>query len=148
MSDGLRPSESCESVRLLKGLENYKTYYNQEQQCLEHFRFPQQFLRPTKKAFVSYITLDNLQPITLLGSKTHTLTAISSACKRRKIPCNFHLTRKIFASWLIKSGIDPTTVDMLQGRCPSSVLAQHYQAPDSQLRNRVLDAVDKLEKLM
>jgi hypothetical protein len=49
---GLRPSEACESVRLLKGFPNSgnATYYNRQQQALEHFRFPDIFLRPTKKS--------------------------------------------------------------------------------------------------
>jgi hypothetical protein len=70
---GLRPSESCESVRLLniKNVTSNKinNYYNQEQQRLEHFRFPQ-FLRPTKKAFISYLSTDNYQWIASLGSST------------------------------------------------------------------------------
>jgi intergrase/recombinase len=57
-----------------------------------------------------------------------------------------HLTRKIFASWLHKSGIPDITIDMLQGRVPKSVLAQHYVRPDATLRQRVLDAVSQLEK--
>jgi hypothetical protein len=58
---GLRPTEACESVRLLNSsFQNSGTsYYNQEQQCLEHFRFPDVFLRPTKKAYLSYLSTDN-----------------------------------------------------------------------------------------
>jgi hypothetical protein len=46
---GLRPSEVIESVRLLISGEN-KKYYNEERQALEHFRFPEIFIRQTKKA--------------------------------------------------------------------------------------------------
>jgi intergrase/recombinase len=56
------------------------------------------------------------------------------------------LCRKIFASWFIKSGIDSTTVDMLQGRCPPSVMARHYQAPSNDLKTIVLDSVASLQK--
>jgi intergrase/recombinase len=59
---------------------------------------------------------------------------------------NMRLCRKVFASWLIQSGIDSTTVDMLQGRCPPNILARHYQSPYSSLCNRVLDAVNALMK--
>jgi hypothetical protein len=66
---GLRPSESCESVRLINCLNN--KYYNQEQQTLEHFRFPDIFLRPTKKAFISYLSNDNYYHyFAILGPKT------------------------------------------------------------------------------
>jgi hypothetical protein len=69
---GLRPSEAVESVRLINEGFRYteKLYYNPEQQVLEHFRFPEIFLRRTKKAYISFITLDNLQPIAKMGCKT------------------------------------------------------------------------------
>jgi hypothetical protein len=69
---GLRPTEAVESARLIinSGGGDMPRYYNPEHQSLEHFLFPDVFLRTTKKAFISFITLDNLQPITLLGPKT------------------------------------------------------------------------------
>lgn len=42
----------------------------QEQQALEHFRFPQ-FLRATKKAYLSYLSIDNYHAIANLGCKTN-----------------------------------------------------------------------------
>ena len=59
---------------------------------------------------------------------------------------SMHLCRKIFASWLIKEGIDSNTVDMLQGRCLPSVLARHYQVPSQNLRDKVLEAVTALQR--
>jgi intergrase/recombinase len=56
--------------------------------------------------------------------------------------------RKMFASYLIKSGIDANTVDMLQGRCPSSILLRHYQVPDLSLKDRVLTALHELENYL
>jgi hypothetical protein len=66
---GLRPMEACESARLLNG-EHILQYYNPERQALEHFRFPEIFLRPTKKAYISYLSIDNYQAIVSLGPKT------------------------------------------------------------------------------
>jgi intergrase/recombinase len=164
---GLRPSETCESVRLLNLQKNVRrpavckdtrtclstpwtgSYYNPEQQCLEHFRFPDIFLRQTKKAYISYITKEQLSGIELLGPKTPTWNAIRLACRYRNINMDMRLCRKVFASWLInKEGIDSTTVDMLQGRCPSTVLARHYQSPSTDLRDRVLAATSKLQKII
>ena len=59
---GLRPSEVLESVRLLlkddgQGSQIQEPYYNPERQALEHFRFPDIFIRQTKKAYISYVTL-------------------------------------------------------------------------------------------
>jgi hypothetical protein len=141
---GLRPSEACESVRLL--IIGQSNYYNQEQQTLEHFRYPEIFLRPTKKAFISYLSTDNYQRVASLGPKTPTLRAISSACIRRKIEINMNLCRKIFASWLRQSGIQPEVVDMLQGRVSQSVLTRHYLVRQSSLKDQVLDALEKLQR--
>lgn len=149
---GLRPSEVVECVRLLnsknitsKEIGKIK-YYNPESQCLEHFRFPEIFLRHTKKAFISYVTLDNLQPIANLGPKTPTLNAICRACNRRLQSCDMHLCRKVFASWLRHKGIQPEVIDMLQGRVSQSVLTRHYLVPQSTLKDQVLDALKELQK--
>jgi hypothetical protein len=63
---GLRPAEAVESARLINDKESFPQYYDAEQMTLNHYKFSKQFLRTTKKAYVSYITLDNLQPIRLL----------------------------------------------------------------------------------
>jgi hypothetical protein len=57
-------------VKLLTCKDTYVSYYNADNPALEHFRFSDIFLRQTKKAYISYITLDNLQPIASLGGKT------------------------------------------------------------------------------
>lgn len=77
---GLRPAEAIESVRLIKEREALARYYRPERQTLEHYRFPEVFLRQTKKAYVSFITLDDLQPIANLGRKTPTWNDIRLAC--------------------------------------------------------------------
>jgi hypothetical protein len=72
----LRPSEACESVRLINQLQFGSKlpasgkYYNPEAQTLEHFRFPDIFLRPTKKAYLSYLSTDNYQRICKIGPCT------------------------------------------------------------------------------
>jgi hypothetical protein len=146
---GLRASEVIESVRLLNSSDTCPKYFNPQRQCLEHFRSPDIFLRQTKKAYISFITLDQLSGIGILGCKipTPSLNAITLACRRKGVKMEMHLCRKIFASWLInKSGIDSTTVDMLQGRCPQSVLVRHYQTPESNLSSRVLDSLYRLQR--
>lgn len=119
---------------------------NPERQALEHFRFPDVFLRTTKKAFISYITLDNLQPITKMGSKTPGYNAIRLTCKRRHIDMDMSLCRKIFASWLRKEGIQPEVIDLLQGRVSQSILIRHYLAPSQNMKDDVLQALEKLQQ--
>jgi hypothetical protein len=53
---GLRPSEVIESVRLINDKDAFQKYYRAELQALEHFRFPDIFLRSTRKAYISFVT--------------------------------------------------------------------------------------------
>jgi hypothetical protein len=145
---GLRPAEACESVRLLndKGVSiDTPLYYNPEQQTLEHFRF-HQFIRQTKKAYISYLSTANYQRIASLGPKTPTTwNAIRLACRRRNINMDMRLCRKIFASWLRQSGIQSEIVDLLQGRVSPSILTRHYLAPQDTLKDEVLRATEELQ---
>jgi hypothetical protein len=144
---GLRPSEAVESVKLLNSQNNNDYYYyDPEQQTLRHYLFPDTFMRATKKAYLSYITPKNLQPIADLGDKTPTWNAIRLTCRRRNIDMEMRLCRKIFASWLRKSGIQSELVDLLQGRVPPSVLARHYLVPDHYFKDDVLEALKQLEQ--
>jgi hypothetical protein len=59
---GLRPAELVESVRLINDV-NLSKYYNPERQTLEHFRFPEIFLRRTKKAYISFVTPEILEMV-------------------------------------------------------------------------------------
>ncbi len=56
------------------------------------------------------------------------------------------LTRKIFASYLRKEGIQPEVVDLLQGRVAQSVLTRHYLVPKATFKEDVLKALDQLRK--
>jgi hypothetical protein len=65
---GLRPSEAVESVKLIQNQSTFAKYYDPFQMTLNHWKMPG-MIRTAKKAFISYITPDNLQPIANLGSK-------------------------------------------------------------------------------
>lgn len=56
---GLRPTEAVKAVMLINDKEASAKYYEPDQQTLCHCKFPQ-FLRITKKAFVSYATQEML----------------------------------------------------------------------------------------
>jgi hypothetical protein len=86
---GLRPSETIECARLLNNevmaghkLVNVK-YYNPERQCLEHFRFPDIFLRQTKKAYISFVTADMLTSIHAHNGDMPSYNSIRLACRKR-----------------------------------------------------------------
>jgi hypothetical protein len=52
---GLRPNEAYKSIRLLKE-KGQEDYLNKDTMALEHFRFPDVFIRRTKNAYISIIT--------------------------------------------------------------------------------------------
>jgi hypothetical protein len=144
---GLRPAEVCESARLLNSeLSSGLQYYNPERQALEHFSFPEIFLRRTKNAYISFVTPDNLQPIADLGCRTPTWNRIRLACRRAGVWMEMHLCRKIYGSWLSARAIQSEVVDMLQGRVSPSVFSRHYLTPSSSLKDRILEAVEDLAR--
>jgi hypothetical protein len=66
----------CCNIRLLahiliicKDPEHFKTYYNEERQCLEHSRFPSVFFRTTKTAYVSIADEQLLRIAQKIGKK-------------------------------------------------------------------------------
>ena len=141
---GLRPSEAVESVKLIADSDTFRLYYNPERQALEHFRFKEQFLRRTKTAYISFVSLDNLQPIMNLGCTTLTWSHIRLACWKVGVRMEMHLCRRIFASHLSACGIQSEVIDYLQGRVSSSVFSRHYLTPGAGLKDRVLLAVAEL----
>ena len=91
---GLRATEADESVKLIAIRDTLKLYYNQEHQTLEHFLFPEIFLRQAKKGYISYITLENYQRIASLGAKAPSWNAIRLTCKRRGLDMEMQLAGK------------------------------------------------------
>jgi len=146
---GLRPTEIMQSVELINSSDNQivQQYYDAENMMLCHFKF-KQFLRNTKMAYISYVTPEIVDMVK--GSTTmQTLgyNQIRNVCCSAGVPCDFRYTRKLFATWLFRSGIPESTIDLLQGRAPPSILHQHYIASaEDSLRKNVLDAVEKLKE--
>ena len=57
---GLRASECVEAVRLLSvSSETTRRYYNPEQKVLQHYRFPELFIRRTKAVYISVVDDDS-----------------------------------------------------------------------------------------
>ena len=62
---GLRPVEVVESVKLLNAKKDVPKYFNPKRQGLEHFRFPEIFLRQTKKAYISFVTPEMIEEVSI-----------------------------------------------------------------------------------
>jgi intergrase/recombinase len=146
---GLRSSEILQSVELINSgsKEILQEYYDVENMMLCHWKF-KQFLRTTKITYVSFVTpemVDMVKGPTSMQPLTY--NQIRSVCYSNGITCDMRFCRKLFATWLYRSGISEATINMLQGCCPPSILHQHYLASaDSSLRQDVLTAVDKLRE--
>jgi Archaeal phage integrase len=141
---GLRPTEAIESVRLLNR-HPVANYYNPQRQALEHFRFPEIFLRQTKKAYISFVSPEILQTASTIGDAIPSYNAIRRACYNNgRGKCDMRFCRKIFASWLHSCGIQSEIIDFLQGRVSKSVFTRHYLTPNADYRDKVLQALHKL----
>jgi intergrase/recombinase len=149
---GLRPSEVLESVRLINNISrntrinpSSSYYYNPQRQALEHFRFPEIFIRQTKKAYLSFVTPEMLDIVHQVNN-VPSIGAITKACHRRHTRMDMHLTRKIFASHLRNEGIQPEIIDMLQGRVSQSILTRHYLVPKPSFKEDIIKALEKLQR--
>ena len=68
---GLRASEAKAAVRLINMSGVHPSYYNSERQCLEHFRYPEIFLRRTKASYISLVDEELLGIAKNIGKTPH-----------------------------------------------------------------------------
>ena len=139
---GLRPKEACESILLI--CRRQEAYLNPNANTLEHFRFPEIFIRRTKKAYISIIS-DNVLKVAKSSSNCG-YNALRLAVKRNNLDMNMGFCRKIFATYLRNNGVEQEIVDILQGRTPKSVFAKYYFKPEMGNQWKVKDCIESLYK--
>ncbi|MEO9294184.1 MAG: integrase [Nitrososphaera sp.] len=139
---GLRPTEALMSVGLVrKGGD----YYNRERRMLEHFKYPDLFLRRTKKCYISLVDAATLDIAKAAGEYSY--MGLQSMLVRHGVPSHTKFCRKLFATHLRMKGIEPELIDLLQGRVPRSVFGRHYFRPDFDAeRPRIEKAIASLAK--
>ena len=137
---GLRADEACKSLSLVK--KNQNNYLNRETMVLEHFKYPNIFLRRTKQAFISIAndTILNLEK----ESNDYSYNALRCHLNRKNIQMNMNYCRKIFATFMRNNGIEQEIIDLLQGRIPKAVFVRHYYRPDLERFDKVRGLLDKL----
>jgi hypothetical protein len=149
---GLRTNECLQAISLIKNPEHLQTYYQPSKQTLEHFRFPQLFIRRTKAAYISLVTpefLDIARNTVTPCKYTKIMHAVVRSKKLRiNGEMNMRYCRKIFAFYLRQSaGIESEIIDLLQGRTPNTVFAKHYFRPNlQQYSEKVLKALCMLKQ--
>lgn len=138
---GLRPEEACQSVNLIQN--DLSTYMNKKSMTLEHFRYPEIFLRRTKKAYMSIVTNEIIE--IALNSGTHNYDAIKRMMVKKQLQMNMSFCRKIFATFLRMDDIESETIDLLQGRIPKSVFVRHYYRPNL-INHKIRKSIENLSK--
>jgi hypothetical protein len=123
---GLRPDEACKAIQIIQKEED--NYIRRDLMILEHYKFPDIFIRRTKKAYFSVVT-DSILSLAKQSANCG-YNALRLAVKRKKLDMKMAYCRKIFATYLRTHGIEQEIIDLLQGRSPKSVFARHYFKPN------------------
>jgi intergrase/recombinase len=124
---GLRKQESIDAFNLIITLSKQKRlaeYYNSEFAILEHFRYPDLFLRQTKKVYISIVNKEIV--LQIADNQPVSYSAIRKRITRAKHNVRIKELRSYYATYLRKHGILAEYIDLLQGRIPKSVFAKHY----------------------
>ena len=138
---GLRPAEACHSIALIQS--DLQVYLKQDKMILEHYKYPETYIRNSKKAFISIVD-DTIIWIGLEAASCG-YNGLRNYLVRRKLGMNMSYCRKIFATYLRTKGIDQETIDLLQGRIPKSVFARHYFRPDFEnIQNEIRKSLNSL----
>jgi len=144
---GLRPTEAIESFSLLMDHRKREVYLSKDQRMMEHFKFPDIFLRKTKKAFVSLVT-DNMFDLINTQKESLNYDKIRLTFLRNNQKFYMSYCRKVFATFLRSEGIEPEIIDLLQGRIPNSIFVRHYYRPDSSKFEGIREKLIKLHNLI
>ena len=115
---GLRPTEVFSSINLIKSdLDNY---LDKEKMILEHIKYPEIFIRKTKKAYISVVN-ESIIHIAKDTKEKSSYDSLHCYFKRRKIPYNFNYGRKILATFMRNNGKEQEIIDLLQDRLSQSI---------------------------
>ncbi|MCD6529823.1 hypothetical protein J7L06_06010 [Candidatus Bathyarchaeota archaeon] len=146
---GLRKTEAIEAFNLAVKLGkagSLSEYYNRELQTLEHFRYPEKFIRGSKNVFFSII------PSGFLASMVECGTVSDSGYKRRLkkagLPSRIKDLRDYYATFMLQHGLFKEEVDLIQGRIGKTIFMKHYFSPSIRdLCDRTLKAVRKILRI-
>ena len=111
---------------------------------MEHSKFKQDFIRRTKKCFVSFI------PRKLIGETSNqeklTLYQIDNWIKRVGFKSRFSDVREYYATYMTKHLAQPE-IDFLQGRVSANVFMRNYFNPAllGDLKERVFNAIEEIK---
>ena len=132
---------TCKAIQVIQ--KEADDYVKKDLMILEHYKFPDIFIRRTKKAYITILT-DSILELAKQASNCG-YNALRLAVKRKSLDMNMSFCRKIFATYLRTHGIEQETIDVLQGRSPKSVFARHYFKPNlPEERKKVIMCLENL----
>ena len=145
---GLRKGEAINAFNLILKLNsqgNLEEYYNSKLETLEHYRFPEIFLRRNKNVFFSFIPKTFLKAEILKHGQRISNTSLRRRFHDCHLKCRLQDLRHYHATYLIKHGLIQQEADLLQGRINESIFMQHYFSPSiEELRTRTLSAIRQM----
>jgi intergrase/recombinase len=126
---GLRPQDAIDSFNLLLS-HTGEDYLSKDKKLLQHYKYPELFLRRTKKAFISVVNENILSLVRDENKGLVTYNSLRLLINRRNHE-RFKMSycRKIFATFLKNKGVETEIKDLLQARISRSIFAKHYYRP-------------------
>ena len=147
LHSGLRTSEGITSFNKIVELSNagfLNEYYDSELGCLMHFKYPKQFIRKSKNAYVTFITAELLEQIS--HSQTVSYACIRKRLDRAKMTMRLNEFRKLYGTHLVSNGITETEQNLVCGRIATSIFVKHYWSPQLKLLGeRINNALATIE---
>jgi len=148
MLSGIRTGEAINSFNTVIELSqkgDLEKYYNTKLSSLEHFKFPELFLRGKKNVFFTFIRKGFVERVA--DSKPISYGSLRKRLWHSKLNVRLNELRDYYATAMVHNGLIREEVDLLQGRVGRSIFMQHYFSPNTEdLRDRVLIAVDRIQQ--
>ena len=144
---GLRLDEAVQSYNLIIKLSKQgklSEYYNEANECLEHFRFKEVFIRKSKKAFISFVPKELIDQIKVSEPLT-SKHSVQQFVKKSGLKIRFSDIREAHASFLTKY-LNPAEIDFLHGRVSTNIFMANYFNPKliADLKERIFKAIAEI----
>jgi intergrase/recombinase len=124
---GLRLEEAVNAYNMiieLSGKDKLNDYYNAETGMLEHYKFKEVFIRPTKKAFISIVPKDFVEKIAE-NIPLKSSVAVQKRVQHQGLKLRFGDIREAHATFMIKF-LKEAEIDFIHGRVSTTVFQSNY----------------------
>ena len=147
---GLRKDEAIKAFNTIMQLHEkgkLSEYYNADLESLEHFKFPEKFIRGSKNVFFSFIPKEFVEHIATCQPISY--ESFRKRLNRKGLTIRLNELRDYYGTFMVHNGLIREEVDLLQGRVGKSIFMRHYFSPNiKELRDKVLKAVDAMTRVL